>query len=50
MKRSSLMEFERLPVFKKELKNLLKKYRTLEQDLEVVQFGFGRRTGRKSTF
>jgi mRNA-degrading endonuclease RelE of RelBE toxin-antitoxin system len=50
MKRSSLMEFERLPVFKKELKNLLKKYRTLEQDLEVVQLDLEDEPGESPPF
>lgn len=31
------MIFEELPEFKKDLKNLLKKYRTLNEDLEVVK-------------
>jgi len=31
------MNFEELPEFKKELKNLIKKYRTLEEDLAVVK-------------
>jgi mRNA-degrading endonuclease RelE of RelBE toxin-antitoxin system len=31
------MTFEQLPEFGKELKNLLKKYRTLTEDLEVVK-------------
>lgn len=31
------MTFDELPDFKKDLKNLLKKYRTLNDDLEVVK-------------
>jgi mRNA-degrading endonuclease RelE of RelBE toxin-antitoxin system len=31
------MNFEELPEYKKDLKNLIKKYRTLEADLEVVK-------------
>lgn len=31
------MTFDELPEFKKDLKNLLKKYRTLEEDLSVVK-------------
>lgn len=31
------MTFEELPEFKKDLKNLLKKYRTLNDDLDVVK-------------
>lgn len=31
------MTFEELAEFKKDLKNLLKKYRTLNDDLEVVK-------------
>jgi mRNA-degrading endonuclease RelE of RelBE toxin-antitoxin system len=44
------MEFERLPEFKKELKNLLKKYRTLEQDLEVVQLDLEDEPGESPPF
>ncbi len=32
------MIVEQLPEFKKDLKNLLKRYRTLEQDLDVVNW------------
>ncbi|HSZ34197.1 MAG TPA: hypothetical protein VK772_12855 [Puia sp.] len=31
------MNFEELPEYKKDLKNLLKKYRTLTEDMEVVK-------------
>src|SRR5687768_8595458 len=31
------MNFEELPEYKKDLKNLLKRYRTLEDDLQVVK-------------
>jgi hypothetical protein len=31
------MKFEELPEFKKDLKHLLKKYRTLEDDLTVIR-------------
>lgn len=31
------MKFEELPEYAKDLKNLLKKYRTLKEDLEVVK-------------
>ncbi len=31
------MNFDELPEYKKDLKSLLKKYRTLNEDLEVVK-------------
>lgn len=37
MKKMRKMQFDSLPEFKKDLKYLLKKYRTLNEDLEVVR-------------
>jgi mRNA-degrading endonuclease RelE of RelBE toxin-antitoxin system len=37
MLRMKIMEFEELPEFGRDLKKLLKKYRTLEEDLETIK-------------
>lgn len=44
------MEFEHLPEFKKDLKSLLKKYRTLDDDLDVVKMILKKRPDERPPF
>ena len=41
------IEFDELPEFKKDLKHLLKKYRTLKEDLEVVKLDLNDEPGEE---
>ncbi len=50
MKRMSNIEFDELSEFKKDLKHLLKKYRTLEEDLEVVKLDLNDEPDESSPF
>jgi mRNA-degrading endonuclease RelE of RelBE toxin-antitoxin system len=44
------IEFDELPEFKRDLKNLLKKYRTLKEDLEVVKLDLNDEPGESPPF
>ncbi len=44
------MEFNHLPEFKKDLKSLLKKYRTLNDDLDVVKMILKKRPDERPPF
>ena len=44
------MDFEQLPDFEKDLKALLKKYRTLQDDLAVVKLILDKRPGERPPF
>jgi mRNA-degrading endonuclease RelE of RelBE toxin-antitoxin system len=44
------IEFNELPEFKKDLKQLLKKYRTLKEDLEVVKLDLNDEPGESPPF
>lgn len=46
----SKIEFDELPEFKKDLKNLIKKYRTLNEDLEVVKLDLNDEPGESPPF
>ncbi len=50
MKRMNSIEFDELSEFKKDLKHLLKKYRTLEEDLEVVKLDLNDEPGESPPF
>jgi mRNA-degrading endonuclease RelE of RelBE toxin-antitoxin system len=50
MKRMNNIEFDELPEFKKDLKLLLKKYRTLKEDLEVVKLDLNDEPGQSPPF
>ncbi len=50
MKRMNNIEFDELSEFKKDLKNLLKKYRTLKDDLEVVKLDLSDEPGESPPF
>lgn len=44
------IEFDEIPPFKKDLKNLLKKYRSLNEDLEVVKLDLNDESGESPPF
>ena len=44
------IEFDELPEFRKDLKQLLKKYRTLREDLEVVKLDLNDEPGESPPF
>lgn len=46
----SNIEFNEIPPFKKDLKNLLKKYRSLNEDLEVVKLDLNDEPGERPPF
>ena len=50
MKKMDKIEFDEIPEFKKDLKRLLKKYRTLEEDLEVVKLDLNDEPGESTPF
>ena len=50
MKMTNKIEIDELSVFKKDLKRLLKKYRTLEEDLEVVKLDLNDEPGESQPF
>ncbi len=50
MKMTNMMNFDELPEFKKDLKHLLKKYRTLNEDLEVVKQDLNDEPGESPPF
>ena len=50
MKKMNKIIFDELPEFKKDLKNLLKKYRTLHDDLEVVKQDLNDEPGESPPF
>lgn len=50
MKMMNHIEFDELSEFKKDLKNLLKKYRTLKEDLEVVKLDLNDEPGESPPF
>ena len=50
MKKMNRIEFDELPEFKKDLKNLIKKYRTLNEDLEVVKLDLNDEPGESPPF
>jgi hypothetical protein len=50
MMRMNNIEFDELPEFKKDLKLLLKKYRTLKDDLEVVKLDLNDEPGEGPPF
>lgn len=50
MTKMNKIEFEQLPDFKKDLKSLLKKYRTLHDDLEVVKLDLNDEPGESPPF
>lgn len=50
MMRTNKIEFDELPEFKRDLKNLLKKYRTLKEDLEVVKLDLNDEPGESPPF
>jgi mRNA-degrading endonuclease RelE of RelBE toxin-antitoxin system len=50
MKTMNNIEFDELSEFKKDLKHLLKKYRTLKQDLEVVKLDLNDEPGESPPF
>ena len=50
MKKMNKIEFDELPEFKKDLKNLIKKYRTLNEDLEVVKLDLNDEPGESPPF
>jgi hypothetical protein len=50
MKRMNNIEFDELSEFKKDLKSLLKKYRSLHEDLEVVKLDLNDEPGESPPF
>jgi mRNA-degrading endonuclease RelE of RelBE toxin-antitoxin system len=50
MKMMNKIEFDELSEFKKDLKRLLKKYRTLKEDLEVVKLDLNDEPGESPPF
>ena len=50
MKKMRKIQFETLPEFQKDLKRLLKKYRTLNEDLEVVMKDMNDEPGESPPF
>lgn len=50
MKKMNKIEFDELSEFKKDLKHLLKKYRTLKDDLEVVKLDLNDEPGESPPF
>lgn len=50
MKMMNNIEFDELSEFKKDLKHLLKKYRTLKEDLEVVKLDLNDEPGESPPF
>jgi mRNA-degrading endonuclease RelE of RelBE toxin-antitoxin system len=50
MKMMNNIEFDELSEFKKDLKHLLKKYRTLKEDLEVVKLDLSDEPGESPPF
>ena len=50
MKKMNKIEFDELSEFKKDLKNLLKKYRSLNEDLEVVKLDLNDEPGESPPF
>jgi len=50
MKMMNTIEFDELSEFKKDLKHLLKKYRTLKEDLEVVKIDLNDEPGESPPF
>lgn len=50
MKTMNNIEFDELSEFKKDLKHLLKKYRTLNEDLEVVKLDLNDEPGESPPF
>jgi len=50
MKMTNKIEFDELLEFKKDLKNLLKKYRSLKEDLEVVKLDLNDEPGESPPF
>lgn len=50
MKKMSKIQFDELPEFKKDLKHLLKKYRTLNEDLEVLKQDLNDEPGESPPF
>lgn len=50
MKKISMIEYDELSEFKKDLKNLLKKYRTLKDDLGVVKLDLNDEAGESPPF
>lgn len=50
MTKMNKIEFEQLPDFNKDLKSLLKKYRTLHDDLEVVKLDLNDEPGESPPF
>lgn len=50
MMKMNKIEFDELPEFKRDLKNLLKKYRTLKEDLEVVKLDLNDEPGESPPF
>jgi hypothetical protein len=46
----SKIDFDELPEFRKDLKSLLKKYRTLKEDLEVVKLDLNDEPGASPPF
>jgi hypothetical protein len=50
MKKMSRIQFDELPEFKKDLKQLLKKYRTLNEDLEIVKQDLNDEPGESPPF
>ena len=50
MKKMNNIDFDELPEFKKDLKHLLKKYRTLKEDLEVVRLDLNDEPGESPPF
>lgn len=50
MKKMNKIEFDELSEFKKDLKLLLKKYRTLKEDLEVVKLDLNDEPGESPPF
>jgi mRNA-degrading endonuclease RelE of RelBE toxin-antitoxin system len=50
MKKTNKIQFDELAGFKKDLKNLLKKYRTLTEDLEVVKQDLNDEPGESPPF
>lgn len=50
MKMTNKIEFDEISAFKKDLKNLLKKYRSLNEDLEVVKLDLNDEPGESPPF
>ena len=50
MTRMNNIEFDEIPEFKKDFKLLLKKYRTLHEDLEVVKLDLNDEPGESPPF